>query len=192
LHPHHIVKSVDLQPAEDDPLCCDHIVGDAMPLILSGDWDMIIAHPVCTYLANSGVRWLVHGDVQRFDNMTKAADLFNSIVNAPCPRIAVENPIMHGYARARASGAWLTADTQYVQPWMFGDPAFKATGLTLVGLPRLVEDPAVSLRNARPERGTQEHKDWSFIHRMPPGPNRARERSRTFPGIAEAFAKNWG
>jgi hypothetical protein len=114
------------------------------------------------------------------------AALFSACWNAPIDRVAIENPIMHRHARER-----LPADLpapQIVQPWWFGDPAFKGTGFYRRGLPELVP----TRRLTPPAPGTEEHKAWSLVHRMPPGPDRGKERSRTFPGIAEAIADQWG
>lgn len=99
-------------------------------------------------------------------------------------RKALENPVMHKYARERIQpGA-----RQVIQPWWFGDPAFKATGLELIDLPPLVPTNKLS----PPMKGTEEHKRWSAVHRASPGPLRWKERSRTYPGIAEAMAEQWG
>lgn len=102
------------------------------------------------------------------------------------PRVAVENPVMHRHARER-----LPADLprpQIVQPWWFGEPFFKATGFYLRGLPQLTE----TNRMMPPRPGTPEHKSWSAVHRAPPGPDRWKFRSRTFEGVAEACAAQWG
>jgi len=198
----HDVTSCDLLPAEDNSP--DHIVGDVFDVIRDrGPFDLMIAHPPCTYLANSGVRWLyedtdrqvippgrwVNG--QRWDDMLAAAAFFARLLNSPIPRVAVENPVMHGYGRD-AINVWLPHDgypTHFVQPWWFGDEAFKATGFTLKGLPPLSK-PIAALTPPKP--GTPEHKAWSVIHQASPGPNRWKDRSRTFPGIARAMAETWG
>jgi hypothetical protein len=99
--------------------------------------------------------------------------------------VAVENPVMHKHARARIPGL---CKPQTVQPWWFGDPAFKATGWYLRQLPPL--EPTRKLTPPRP--GTAEHKAWSAVHRAPPGPERWKFRSRSFPGMAEAAALQWG
>jgi hypothetical protein len=114
------------------------------------------------------------------------AALFSAVRNAPVPRVAVENPVMHRYAKERIANYQPPAQT--VQPWWFGDPAFKATGLYLRGLPPLVP----TNRLTPPKPGTEGHKDWSRVHRMPPGPERWKERSRTYQGIADAMAEQWG
>ena len=165
--------SVDLLPSERPG---PHIVGDATPL-LRERWDLVIAHPPCTYLALSGVRWLMFGngvvrDWDRWERMLDAADFFRACLAANAPRVAVENPIAHGRAR-------LPKASQYVQPWQFGHGEIKATGLWLRGLPKLTPTEIVDGRVPR-------------VHHMAPGPERWRERSRTFPGIAAAMAAQWG
>lgn len=113
-----------------------------------------------------------------------AAESYKKARASKCPKIAIENPIMHCYARELIG----PIDRQIVQPHWFGDKAFKATGFELKGLPPLV--PTNKLNPPKP--GTDEHKAWSAIHRCPPGPNRKKIRSKTFPGIAEAMAQQWG
>ncbi len=180
--------SCDLLPAEDGSN--RHIVADVRDLLGDG-WDMLaVMHPPCTRLCNSGVRWLrVPPRGRSLPEMGAELDagaaLFSDCLNAPIPRVCVENPVMHGHARTRIRN-W--QKPQIVQPWWFGDPAFKATGLYLRGLPALL--PTRKLVPPRP--GTQEHRAWSRVHRMPPGPNRWRERSRTFAGLARAMAEQWG
>ena len=193
----HDVWSCDLQPAEDGSN--RHIICDVRDLLGDG-WDMLIVlHPPCDRLANSGIRWLTGKDgaapkalpkgrtlASLWDELRDGAALFSDCINAPVPRVCVENPVMNPQAKALIKG-YRKAD-QTVQPWWFGDPAFKGTGLYLRGLPRLV--PTNKLTPPKP--GTDDHKAWSFIHRMPPGPNRKRLRSRTFAGIANACADQWG
>ncbi len=181
--------SCDLLPAEDGSN--RHIVSDVREL-LNDSWAMLmVAHPPCTRLCNSGVRWLHTPPPGRtreemWADLDEGAALFSACWNAPIPRIAVENPIMHRYAKERIEG--YRPPTQVVQPWWFGEPAFKATSLYLRGLPPLV----ATHKLTPPLSGTDEHKAWSRVHRMPPGPNRWRERSRTYAGIARAMAEQWG
>lgn len=152
-----------------------HVVGDVLDIIGDG-WDLMVAHPPCTYLCNSGVRWL-GGDKCRWDSMTAAAEFFRVLLDAPIPRVCVENPVMHKYAREivgrRAS--------QFIQPWQFGDNESKRTGLWLRGLPEL-----------RPVVHSEPLHVCHSVHMASPGPDRWRERSRTFKGIAEAMANQWG
>ena len=177
--------------------------------VLDDGWDMMIAHPTCTRLTNSGVRWLIEppkklaawqypaATVEAFARMTreerlafmwdelrKGAEFYNLFKNAPIPRKAIENPVMHCHARALIQ----PGPRQIVQPWWFGDPAFKATGFELKGLPPLT----ATNRLTPPKPGTPEHKAWSQVHLASPGPDRWRDRSRTYPGIAEAMAAQWG
>jgi hypothetical protein len=185
----HDAWSCDLEPADDGSN--RHIRGDVREVLNDG-WDLLaVMHPPCTRLCNSGVRWLSEAPSGRtlgemWAELDEAAALFSACWNAPIERIAVENPVMHKHARARIAGYQPPA--QHVQPWWFGDPAFKATGLYLRGLPPLV----ATCRLTPPKPGTLEHRRWSAIHRAPPGPDRARFRSQTFPGLAEAMADQWG
>lgn len=185
----HDAWSCDLLPAEDRSN--RHIVGDVRDHLADG-WDLlIVAHPPCTRLCNSGVRWLSVPPPGRtlaemWAELDEGAALFAACWQAPVPRIAVENPVMHRHARER-----LPADLprpQIVQPWWFGEPAFKATGFYLRGLPAL----APTNRLTPPKAGSDEHKRWSAVHRASPGPDRWRFRSRTFAGVAEACADQWG
>lgn len=181
--------SCDLQP--DDFGSNRHITGNVLDVLADG-WDLIIiAHPPCTRLCNSGVRWLTDPPpgrtlAQMWRELEDGAALFSRMWNAPAVHVAVENPVMHKHAKALIENFRPAAQT--VQPWWFGDPVFKGTGLYLRGLPPLV----ATNRLTPPAKGTAEHKGWSKIHRMSPGPNRAKERSRFFPGIAAAMAEQWG
>jgi hypothetical protein len=115
--------------------------------------------------------------------LREGAAFYRMLRDADVPRKAIENPIMHRYAKALIE----PGPRQVVQPWHFGDPAFKATGFELIGLPGL--RPTNKL--APPPKGSKEHKQWSAVHRASPGPNRWKDRSRTFPGIAAAMADQW-
>lgn len=177
----HDAWSCDLQPAED---CSPyHIQGDAIAAAYGQKWDLIIAHPECTYLANSGAKHLYAGmnkqngpDGVRWAKMGAAAQFFLSLYNAPCDRIAVENPIMLGHPK-RLFG--IPEPTQTIQPWQFGHGETKATCLWLKNLPPLVPTDIVEGREQR-------------IWKMAPGPDRKKNRSRTFEGIARAMAEQWG
>lgn len=185
----HDAWSCDLLPAEDQTN--RHMICDVRDVLGDG-WDLLmVAHPPCTRLCNSGVRWLHRPPTGRtrdemWAELDAGAALFSACWNAPIARVAVENPVMHKHAKARIRNFEPAAQT--VQPWWFGDPAFKATGLYLRGLPPL--EPTDRL--TPPETGTDTHKTWSRVHRMPPGPDRWKERSRTYPGIAAAMADQWG
>lgn len=137
-------------------------------------FDLMIAHPPCTFLCNSGVRWL---DTQpgRRELMEEGARFFKYLLEFPIKHIAVENPVMHKYAVAIVG----RRQDQIVQPWQFGHGEVKATGFWLQGLPKLVPTNIVDGRHPR-------------VHRASPGPDRWKERSRTYTGIAEAMADQWG
>lgn len=177
----HDAWSCDLLPTE---VPGPHLQGDVREILDAG-WDLLVAHPPCTYLSNAGVRHLhsvpsrrgtlpsVHG-TKRVAALCDAADLFLTLFEAPVIRICCENPIPNRYAK-ELIGEY----SQLIQPWQFGHGEVKATCLWLRGLPPLVPTDIVSGREPR-------------IHRMSPGPHRARERSRTYPGIAWAMATQWG
>ncbi|WP_225205066.1 hypothetical protein [Novosphingobium huizhouense] len=182
--------SCDTQPADDGSN--RHIRGDVL-LHLDDGWDLLaVMHPPCTRLCNSGGRWLYIGgrkvngrDPEKWAELEGAAWFYRQLRDAEqIPHRVIENPVMHEHA-IRLTGR---GRTQFVQPWWFGDPAFKATGLELINLPDL--KPTDKLTPPRP--GTDEHKRWSAIHRAPPGPDRARRRSETFPGLAAAVAAQLG
>lgn len=181
--------SCDLRPSET--ASNRHIRGDVRTILHDG-WDLLmVAHPPCTRLCNSGVRWLKvpppgRSLAEMWAELDDGAALFSDFWNAPIPHIAVENPVMHRYAVERIRN--YQRPTQTVQPHQFGDPEFKATGLYLRNLPPLTP----TNRLVPPAPGTEEHRAWSRVHRMPPGPDRGKERSRFFPGIAAAMADQWG
>ena len=176
----HDTWSCDLLPSEDH--ANQHIIGDARDLLGDG-WDLLmVAHPPCTRLCNSGVRWLSRPPkgktlAQMWADLDEAADLFSAFWNAPIDRVAVENPIMHRHARERIRN--FAPASQQLQPWQFGHGETKATCLWLKNLAPLRPTNIVEGRTQR-------------VHRMSPGPNRWRERSRTFQGIADAMADQWG
>lgn len=163
----HDAWSCDLyEPAEDGSPW--HLSGDAVRIAREGGWDMMIAHPPCTHLAVSGARWWK--DKER--EQAEALDFVRSLMNAPIVRIAIENPV------SRISTAIRKPD-QIIQPWMFGHGETKATCLWLKNLPPLTATNIVPGREAK-------------VHRMSPGPDRWKERSRTYQGIADAMAAQWG
>lgn len=169
----HDAWSCDLLESEDASEF--HVVGDVSAMMGCG-WDLVIAHPPCTYLSNSGVRWL-HTDPDRWERMREGADFFLKCLNANSPRVAVENPVMHGHAREIIGrGPDFT-----VQPWQFGDNQKKRTCFWTRGLPRL-----------KPTSDLDGSTAGDAIHKAPPGPDRWKERSRTFQGIADAMAEQWG
>jgi len=164
--------SCDLLPSEDHSRY--HIQGDVVD-ILSDGWDLMIAHPPCTYLCNSGVRWL-HERPERWEKLEEAAEFFRTLLNAPIEHICVENPIPHRYAVDRIGRKY----DQIIQPWMFGDNESKATCLWLKNLP-----PLKPLITEKPDNVRQR------IWKLPPSPDRWKERSRTYLGIADAMAEQF-
>jgi hypothetical protein len=166
----HDAISFDLLPTEKPG---PHVQGDCFDSDLSG-FDLLVCHPPCTYLCNSGVRWL-HTQDGRWAKMRQGAEFFKRMLDLPCPKIAIENPIMHKYA-VEIIGR---RQDQVIQPWQFGHGETKATCLWLKGLAPLFPTDIVSGRENR-------------VHRLPPSPDRWKERSRTFQGIADAMAAQWG
>jgi len=164
----HDVLTCDLLPTETPEV--PHHQGDVLD-VLQDDWDLMVAHPPCTYLANSGVRWL-HEQPGRWRKLEQAAKFFKRLHGADVPRICVENPVPHLYGK-------LPEYTQTIQPWQFGHGETKRTCLWLKNLPPLQPTNIVEGREAR-------------VHRMPPGLDRQKERSRFFTGVAEAMAEQWG
>lgn len=186
----HDAWSADFEPCEGDPRW--HHQGDVFDIINDG-WDMMIGHPPCTFLANSGVRWLYRQGTrerieERWENMRKGAEFFNRLWNADIEDVVLENSVMHGHGQALldAGGA-----TQVVQPWWFGDKAFKATCHWRRGK-RVANDLVPTNKLVPPKPGTDEYKAWSAVHLAPPGPNRWKDRSRCFPGLVLAEAAQWG
>lgn len=167
----HDAHSCDLLPGERG--LPNHHQCDVRSL-LNDSWDMMIAFPPCTYLSNSGVRWL-HERSERRQLLSEACDFFNILLDAPIPMIAIENPIQHRYARER-----IRKPDQIIQPYHFGDMESKATCLWLIGLPPLMANFS----------GGESIKQ--SVWRTPPSKDRGRIRSRTFPGIAKAMAEQWG
>ena len=131
-------------------------------------WDLIISHPPCTDLAVSGARWFK----EKGDKPREAYEFAMKIWNAPCPRKVMENPI------GRLS-TWFRKPDQIIQPWQYGHGETKATCLWIQGVPLLKPTKIVEGREQR-------------VHRMPPSPDRAQLRSKTFEGIAKAMADQWG
>lgn len=165
----HYAVSCDFLPSERPG---HHIVGNVEYVLHADGWDLMIAHPPCTYLCNSGVRWLA-GNLERRIAMHEAARFFLTLLSAKhIPRICIENPIPHRHAG-------LPPYSQTIQPWQFGHGETKRTCLWLKGLPNLVPTNVVEGREPR-------------VHHASPGPDRWKERSRTFDGIAKAMAEQWG
>lgn len=167
----HDAWSCDLLPTEGDPTW--HLRDDIFHVLNSSrwgwGWDMMIAHPPCTDLAVSGARHFAEKIAD--GRQQNALDFVRALMAANAERICIENPISVISSKIRKPD-------QIIQPWMFGHGETKATCLWLKGLPKLVATDVVEGREAR-------------IHKMPPGPDRWKERSRTFKGIAEAMADQW-
>ena len=162
----HAALSCDLLPTETPG---PHYRGDVRD-VLADDWDLMVCHPPCTHLAVSGAR---HFEAKRASGVQQEAlDFVRLLLGASIPRIALENPVSIISSRIRKPD-------QIIQPWQFGHGETKATCLWLKGLPKLKPTNIVEGREAR-------------VHRMPPGPDRWKERSRTFEGIAQAMADQWG
>ena len=160
----HDAMSCDLLPTDVEG---PHHMGDVTELLHMG-WDLMIAHPPCTHLAVSGSRWFK----DKVKEQAEALVFVQTLMDAPIPKIAIENPVSVISSRIRKPD-------QIIQPWQFGHGETKATCLWLKGLPKLTPTNVVEGREAR-------------VHRMPPGPDRWKERSRTYSGVAEAMAAQWG
>ena len=162
----HDAWSCDLLPAEDGSEF--HIQDDAKFVAYDGSWDLMVCHPPCQHLAVSGARWFK----DKVEEQQKALSFVWTLLQAPIERIALENPVSIISTKIRKPD-------QCLQPYEFGHGEVKKTCLWLKNLPKLKPTNIVEGREAR-------------VHRMPPGPNRWKERSRTFAGIAEAMADQWG
>jgi len=160
----HDAFSVDLLPTETPG---PHIQSDARDVDYSGI-DLVIAHPPCTHLAVSGARWFK----DKLPEQAEALDFVRWIFALPVPMLALENPVSIISTRIRKPD-------QTIQPWQFGHGEVKRTCLWLRGLPKLQPTQIVDGRDER-------------IWRMAPSPNRAKERSRTYQGVADAMASQWG
>ena len=163
----HYAVSCDLIPTESFG---EHIEGDVLTIINNPMWDMIVAFPPCTDLAVSGARWFK--EKQADGRQQASIDFFMAIANAPCDKIAIENPV------GIMSTKWRKPD-QIIQPWWFGHGETKATCLWLKGLPKLKPTNIVEGRENR-------------IWKMSPSKDRAKKRSLTYQGIAGAMAEQWG
>lgn len=160
----HDAMSCDLLPTEADG---PHYCGDIRDVI-DDTWDLMIAHPPCTHLAVSGSRWFKNKRAEQ----DEALQFVRLLMSAKIEMIAIENPISVISSRIRKPD-------QIIQPWQFGHGETKATCLWLKNLPKLIPTDIVDGREAR-------------VHKMPPGPNRWKDRSRTYLGVAAAMADQWG
>ncbi len=160
----HDATSCDLLPSEKPG---KHIQGDVLQVLKYNKFDLLIAHPPCTHLAVSGARWFKDKKEEQFS----ALCFVRQLMGADVPLICIENPISIISTEIRKPD-------QIIQPWMFGHGETKATCLWLKGLPKLIPTNVVLGREAK-------------VHRMPPSKDRWKERSRTYPGIAQAMAEQW-
>jgi len=204
----HDAWSCDIIPCEGDNTY--HFQQDVIEIIYDGCWDMLIAHPPCTYLANSGVHWL-HRQPGRWDKMVTASVFFKTFLSSGIPKICVENPVMHGYAVSLIGEPY----TQTIQPYDFGENASKRTCLWLKSLPKLNStkfiEPVYHCKcgynfvyslgkygcpdcggENGPARAIWENQTPSGQNKLGPSPDRAKLRGRTYRGIAEAMAIQWG
>lgn len=149
--------------------------------VLDKGWDLAIFHPSCTYLTNSGVCHL-KTDPTRWAKLDEAGEFFRLLLNAPIPRIAIENPIPHKYAVERIGRKY----DQIIQPWQFGHTESKATCLWLKNLPKLVET-----NNVKAEMMLLPDRERQRLHYLPPSPDRWKIRSKTYQGIADAIANQY-
>jgi len=175
----HDAISCDLLPTDSEG---PHYQGDVFDIIDNG-FDLMISHPPCTYLSNSGVCHL-HKDPLRWPKLFDGADFFKMLMNADILKIAIENPIMHRYAKTLIGGI---KQSQVVQPWMFGHMEQKATCLWLKNLPLLTETNNVKNEMLKLPKNERER-----IHYLPPSKNRWKIRSTTYQGVADAMAMQWG
>ena len=162
----HFAMSCDMLPTESPGV---HWRGDVTEILGYG-WDLMIAHPPCTHLAVSGASHFA--DKRERGLQQEALHFVVMLMNAPIPRICIENPVS-------VISTLVQKPDQIIQPWQFGHGEVKATCLWLKGLPKLVHTEVVEGREAR-------------VHRMAPGPDRWKERSRTLVGVAKAMAEQWG
>lgn len=183
----HNAWSCDLRPTETPG---QHYQGDVRDMLDSG-WDLMIGHPYCTFNTLAGIRWMYHPDdthlppeqrrrhpqyPNRMDDFLEGAAFFNLLKQADIPHIALENSQPHGLAMQH-----IGRYDQIVQPWMFGEPYTKGAALWLKNLPHLVPT------HSKPPRAEIK----AACHHASPGPDREKERSRTYQSIADAMATQW-
>lgn len=172
----HNAFSCDLQKSPEPSMYHFHAdIRTLFELVPASEWDLIIAHPPCTRLANSGVRWLAERNF--WQEMREGAEFFKFFMDLDCERIAIENPIPHKYALEIIGKKY----NQIIQPWQFGEPYSKATCLWLKNLPKLEPTKIIPKENRE-----------QYCWKLPPSPDRANLRSITYQGIADAMAEQWG
>ena len=175
-----------------------HYRCDAFELLCRGyPIDHIVAHPPCTHILNTGIRWIYKGgrksnglDIQRLANLVDGARFFRDLWNTcrelyPKASLAFENPVMAGYAKDLIG---IGNQAQTVQPWWFGDKKVKATCWWLHNLPLLEKTNDVG---PPPKEGEPDYKNWAEVHHMSPGKDRGKRRSKFYPGMAKAMAEQW-
>jgi len=172
----HDAWSCDLLPSEREG---KHIEGDVLAVLLD-NWDLMIAHPPCTHLAVSGAKHF--SEKQRDGRQEEAIAFFLALARAPIPRVCIENPV------SIMSSLYRKPD-QVIHPFQFGHEAEKSTCLWLRGLPLLAPSKTVGRGRRHVTKGGKSLPEW---YNLPPSSDRAKIRSRTFPGIAEAMADQWG
>lgn len=165
----HEAYSCDLLPSEDNSVY--HIQGNILDII-EDSWDMLVCFPPCTHLAVSGARWFK----DKKEEQQNALEFVKRLLEAPIDKIALENPISIISTKIRKPD-------QIIQPWMFGHEETKSTCLWLKNLPKLVPTKIMEVRNRNLTPSGQ--------NKLGPSPNRWKERSRTYRGIAEAMADQW-
>lgn len=175
----HEAMSCDILPSESD--YGPHYQGDVLDILNDG-WDMMIAHPPCTYLSNSGVRWL-HTQEGRWQKMIAGALFFKQLLEAPIPLICVENPVMHKYAVDIIG----RRQDQTVQPYQYGHLECKRTCLWIKGLPLLT-----GTEDVKAETMALPYAERCKVHSAGPSDTRQKDRSLFFRGIADAMADQWG
>ena len=173
----HDAWSCDLLPTEIEG---NHIQDDVLKILNDG-WDLMIAHPPCTYLVTRAASWKHKPGYE--ENRKQAIEFFMSLINAPINKICVENPV------GSMSTIYRKPD-QYIQPWQFGHPQRKRTGLWLKNLPLLI--PTNIIEPEKPAFIDRQGKPRYFVDSLSPSPERWKIRSRTFLGIAQAMAEQWG
>ena len=183
--------SCDLEPTENDG---PHYQGDVTGL-LAEPWDLVIGHPPCQFLANSGVGHLVRGgkriNPERWEAMRQGAEFFRLVLNANAERVCIENPVIHGYAKEIIG----CSHDQTIQPYEFGHDASKRTCLWLKNLPPLVKDPAAFVPASHPGKNGRKvyaNQTPSGQNKLGPSDDRAKIRAETYLGVADAMARQWG
>jgi len=182
----HYALSCDLLPTDSPG---PHYQGSIFDILYQDQWDLMIAHPPCTFLAVSGNRWLYNKDgsknKERWENRRLALDFVQALMDAPIPRIVIENPVS-------VISSEIRKPDQIIQPWQFGDEAQKTTCLWLKNLPKLKPSKIVGKGEIVTFKSGKRMSKWMCEAFRLPKAERQKLRSKTFPGIAEAIANQWG